>query len=70
MLPQIFRIRLDSARGKKGGMPAHHSTHARDHAVRALFEVDKIDELTGINSKQILREIEQVSIFLNIRIYG
>ncbi len=32
-----------------------------------FFEVDKIDELTGINSKRILREIEQVSIFLNIR---
>ncbi len=35
MLPQIYRIRPDSARGKKGGIRAHHSTHARDHAVRA-----------------------------------
>ncbi len=34
------------------------------------FEDDKIGEITGINSKRILREIEQVSIFLNIRIYG
>ena len=34
------------------------------------FEVVKIDEITGINSKRILREIEQVTIFLNIRIYG
>jgi hypothetical protein len=70
MLPQIYRIRPDSARGKKGGIRAHHSTHARDHAVRAQFEVGKIAEITGINSKRILREIEHVTIFLSIRIYG
>jgi hypothetical protein len=37
MLPQTYRIRLDSARGKKGGICAHHSTHARDHAVQELI---------------------------------
>jgi hypothetical protein len=54
MLPQNYRIRPDSIGDRKGGIRAHHSTHARDHAVRAHFDIDKINGLTSINTKRIL----------------